>query len=210
MSNVFELKHPLGAHHLSLLRDVQTPAALFRNQIQLLSMLLAMRATEDLNLEPIEIRTPLCTMTGQRLAERVAIVPILRAGLGLLEPMLQLLPDAEVWHLGMYRDETTAKPVEYYCKLPSANPAHVGMVLDPMLATGGSLRAAVGALRRWGVQDIRVVSVIAAPEGIRMFHEEFPDVRVYVAAIDEELNTHKFIVPGLGDAGDRMFNTQNP
>jgi len=170
-------------------------------------MLLAVRATEDLAVESTTIQTPLTSMQGQRLAHRVAIVPILRAGLGLIEPVLQLLPDAEVWHLGMYRDEATAQPVEYYCKLPSDNPAHVGLVLDPMLATGGSIRAAVSALRRWGVRDIRVLSVIAAREGVRLLHSEHPDVRLYVAAIDEELNSLKFIVPGLGDAGDRMFNT---
>ncbi len=210
MNDVVELNHPLGAHHLSILRNVRTSPAQFRTQIQLLSMLLAVRVTEDLVLEPYTVETPLCSMQGQRLAHRVAIVPILRAGLGLIEPVLQLLPEAEVWHLGMYRDEATALPVEYYCKLPADNPAHVGLVLDPMLATGGSVRAAVGALRRWGVQDIRVLSVIAAREGIQLFHSEFPDVRVYIAAIDEELNASKFIVPGLGDAGDRMFNTQHP
>lgn len=207
MRPVYELEHPLAAHHLSILRDVSTSPPLFRLQIHLLSMLLAVKATEDLELGPSEVTTPLCRMQGKKLAHRIAIVPILRAGLGLIEPVLQLLPDAEVWHLGMYRDEATAKPVEYYCKLPKENPARVGMVLDPMLATGGSVRAAVGALRRWGVEDIRVLSVIASKEGIDRFHEEYPEVRVYVAAIDPELNDHKFIVPGLGDAGDRMFNT---
>jgi uracil phosphoribosyltransferase len=205
--NVVELDHPLAAHHLSILRDVKTTPSQFRTQIQLLSMLLAVRATDDLLLEPCSVQTPIQPMVGKRIASRVAIVPILRAGLGLVEPVLQLLPDAEVWHLGMYRDEATAQPVEYYCKLPADNPSHVGMVLDPMLATGGSVRAAVGALKRWGVQDIRVLSVIAAKEGIDLFQQEYPDVKVYVVAIDSELNSHKFIVPGLGDAGDRMFNT---
>lgn len=207
MSNAVALDHPLAAHHLSVLRDVNTTPSQFRTQIHLLSMLLAVKATDDLMLMDSEVKTPIKTMVGKKLANRVAIVPILRAGLGLIEPVLQLLPDAEVWHLGMYRDEATAQPVEYYCKLPADNPAHVGMVLDPMLATGGSVRAAVGALKRWGVKDIRVLSVIAAQEGIDLFHSEYPDVRVYVAAIDPELNSHKFIVPGLGDAGDRMFNT---
>lgn len=207
MSNAVALDHPLAAHHLSVLRDVKTTPSQFRTQIHLLSMLLAVKATDDLMLMDSEVKTPIQTMVGKKLAHRVAIVPILRAGLGLIEPVLQLLPDAEVWHLGMYRDEATAQPVEYYCKLPADNPAHVGMVLDPMLATGGSVRAAVGALKRWGVKDIRVLSVIAAQEGIDLFHSEYPDVRVYVAAIDPELNSHKFIVPGLGDAGDRMFNT---
>ncbi len=207
MTTLFALDHPLAVHHLSILRDEKTNPAQFRNQIHLLSMLLAVYATNDLVLEDCMVQTPIQEMSGKRLAHRVAIVPILRAGLGLVEPVLQLLPDAEVWHLGMYRDEATAQPVEYYCKLPTDNPAQVGMVLDPMLATGGSVRAAVGALKRWGVKDIRVLSVIAADEGIKLFHSEYPDVRVYVAAIDAELNSQKFIVPGLGDAGDRMFNT---
>lgn len=207
MQRLFELDHPLAAHHLTILRDAATPPPLFRTQVRLLSMLLAVRATEDLVLEPASITTPLTQMEGKRLSGAVAIVPILRAGLGLVEPVLELLPDAQVWHLGMYRDEATAMPVEYYSKLPKENPARVGFVLDPMLATGGSVRAAVAALKRWGVGDVRVLSVIAAREGIERFHTEHPDVRVYVAAVDEVLNPHKYIVPGLGDAGDRMFNT---
>ena len=189
MSKTVELHHPLAKHHLAILRDQSTPPVLFRNQIRLLSMLLAVRATEDLSLT-------------------IAIIPILRAGLGLVEPILELIPNAEVWHLGMYRDEETAKPIEYYCKLPKDDPAQVGFVLDPMLATGGSIRVAVAALKRWGVQDVRVLSVIAAPEGIRALREEHPDVSIYVGAIDQELNDQKFIVPGLGDAGDRIFKTK--
>jgi uracil phosphoribosyltransferase len=207
MHNVFELNHPLAAHHLSILRDTSTSPTQFRTQIHLLAMLLAVRATDDLLLQTTPIQTPLTAMSGMRLSQRIGIVPILRAGLGLVEPMLQLLPEAAVWHLGMYRDEATSQPVEYYCKLPEVNAVDVGLVLDPMLATGGSIKAAVMALMRWGVQDIRVLSVIAARPGIEQFHNEYPNVRVYVAAIDPELNNHKFIVPGLGDAGDRMFNT---
>ena len=208
MQHVFELTHPLAAHHLSILRDTSTSSSQFRTQIHLLGMLLAVRATDDLLLAPTMVKTPLTEMTGHRMTQRIGIVPILRAGLGLVEPVLQLLPDAEVWHLGMYRDEATAQPVEYYCKLPSGNAVDVGLVLDPMLATGGSIKAAVQALKRWGVQDIRVLSVIAAKPGVEQFHEEFPDVKVYVATIDPVLNATKFIVPGLGDAGDRMFNTE--
>ena len=208
MQNVFELTHPLAAHHLSILRDVSTTPTQFRTQIHLLAMLLAVRATDDLGLEPSTVQTPLTQMTGNRLAQRIGIVPILRAGLGLVEPVLQLIPDAAVWHLGMYRDEATALPVEYYCKLPAGNAVDVGLVLDPMLATGGSIRAAVVALKRWGVQDIRVLSVLAAKQGVEQFHQDFPEVKVFVAGIDPELNSHKFIVPGLGDAGDRMFNSQ--
>ena len=209
MQHVFELTHPLAAHHLSILRDTSTSSSQFRTQIHLLGMLLAVRATDDLLLAPTMVKTPLTEMTGHRMTQRIGIVPILRAGLGLVEPVLQLLPDAEVWHLGMYRDEATAQPVEYYCKLPSGNAVDVGLVLDPMLATGGSIKAAVQALKRWGVQDIRVLSVIAAKPGVEQFHEEFPDVKVYVATIDPVLNATKFIVPGLGDAGDRMFNTEH-
>ncbi len=207
MHNVFELTHPLAVHHLSILRDIQTNPAQFRNQIHLLAMLLAVRATDDLGLKPSEVQTPLTKMTGGRMVQRIGIVPILRAGLGLVEPVLQLIPEAAVWHLGMYRDEATAQPVEYYCKLPNGNAVDIGLVLDPMLATGGSIRAAVLALKRWGVPDIRVLSVLAAKQGVEQFHQEFPEVKVYVAGIDPELNSHKFIVPGLGDAGDRMFNT---
>ncbi len=207
MQNVFELTHPLAVHHLSILRDIRTNPAQFRTQIHLLAMLLAVRATDDLGLQSCEVQTPLTAMSGGRMAQRIGIVPILRAGLGLVEPVLQLIPDAAVWHLGMYRDEATAQPVEYYCKLPNGNAVDVGLVLDPMLATGGSIRAAVLALKRWGVPDIRVLSVLAAKEGVEQFHRDFPEVKVYVAGIDPELNAHKYIVPGLGDAGDRMFNT---
>ncbi|MFN6129506.1 MAG: uracil phosphoribosyltransferase [Planctomycetota bacterium] len=207
MQTTYELDHPLAAHHLSILRDVTTPPPLFRTQVRLLAMLLAVKATEDLDLESVTVTTPLTRMEGRRLTGKIAIVPILRAGLGLVEPVLELLPEAQVWHLGMYRDEATAMPVEYYSKLPKDNPARVGFVLDPMLATGGSVRAAVSALKRWGVGDVRVLSVIASREGIERFHAEHPDARVYVAAVDEELNPHKYIVPGLGDAGDRIFNT---
>jgi uracil phosphoribosyltransferase len=208
MSKIVELHHPLAKHHLAILRDRSTPPGLFRYQIRLLSMLLAVRATEDLSLTGFEIETPLTRMRVSRIAQRIAIIPILRAGLGLVEPILELIPNAEVWHLGMYRDEQTAKPIEYYCKLPKDDPAQVGFVLDPMLATGGSIRVAVAALKRWGVTDVRVLSVIAAPEGIRALHEEHPDVSIYVGAVDQELNEQKFIVPGLGDAGDRIFNTR--
>lgn len=206
-SRVHQLAHPLSAHHLTILRDVTTPPAIFRSQVQRLATLLAVYATEDLNLVSKSIATPLTQHVGQCLAVKIAIVPILRAGLSMVEPVLHLLPDAEVRHLGMYRDEETAKPVEYYRKLPRGFPADVGLILDPMLATGGSIRMAVAALKDWGVKDIRVISLIAAPEGIKLLHEEAPDVPLYVAGVDECLNAQKFIVPGLGDAGDRIFNT---
>ncbi len=170
-------------------------------------MLLAVYATEDLAVKPKRINTPLVSHDGKTLAVRVAIVPILRAGLAMVEPVLQLLPEAEVRHLGMYRDEATSLPVEYYRKLPEGDPVDVALILDPMLATGGSIRMAVDAMKRWGVKDVRVLSLIAAPEGIKLLYAEAPEVRLFVASVDERLDANKFIVPGLGDAGDRIFNT---
>ncbi len=205
--DVFQLKHPMAAHHLTILRDRHTPPMIFRGQVNRLAMLLAVYATEDLTLKPKPIETPLVAHEGCELSVSMAIVPILRAGLSMVEPVLQLLPDAEVRHLGMYRDEATAQPVEYYRKLPDGKPADVALILDPMLATGGSIRMAVSALKLWGVKDVRVLSLIAAPEGIDLLHSEHPDVPLFIASRDQCLNEHKFIVPGLGDAGDRIFNT---
>jgi uracil phosphoribosyltransferase len=208
MSQLVILKHPLAAHHLSIIRDAATPSSLFRQQIQRAATLLAFAATEDLPLVSRPVITPLTTTTGQQLACRIALVPILRAGLGLVDPLQSLLPEAEVWHLGMYRDEATAQPVEYYCKLPEADPCDVGFVLDPMLATGGSLLSAIDTLMRWGCRDIRVLSVIASQPGIERLQQQYPDLRIFVCAVDPELDHRNYIVPGLGDAGDRMFNTR--
>ena len=207
MEGVIEVKHPLVDHHLTILRDTTTPPSLFRQQTHRLAALLAYAATEDLPLQDKQIKTPITEMTGSELSCRIAIVPILRAGLGLIDPLQDLLPDAEVWHLGMYRDEKTARPVEYYCKLPEGGACDVGFVLDPMLATGGSVVSAIEALERWGCPDIRVLSVIASRPGVERLQEAFPMVRIFVSSIDPELNEDKFIVPGLGDAGDRIFNT---
>lgn len=207
MDGVFEIGHPLVGHHLTILRDKNTPPSLFRQQTQRLATLLAYASTEDLPLQNKRITTPLVEMDGRELAVKIALVPILRAGLALVEPLQNLLPEAEVWHLGMYRDEKTATPVEYYCKLPDSGAVDVAFVLDPMLATGGSVVSAIDALHRWGCPDIRVLSVIASKPGIDRLQREFPAIRIFVAAIDPELNEHKFIVPGLGDAGDRIFNT---
>lgn len=208
MGQLVVLNHPLVAHHLSILRAKETPPYLFRQQIERLSMLLAYKVTEALPTEDCMIETPVAAMKSQRISARIALVPILRAGLGLVNPLLNLLPDAEVWHLGMYRDEATAKPVEYYCKLPADGATDIAIVLDPMLATGGSTRMAIMTLKKWGVKDIRVFSVIAAQPGVDEVIREFPDVSIFVCHVDPELNQHKFIVPGLGDAGDRIFNTQ--
>lgn len=146
-------------------------------------------------------------MTGKELLPRIALVPILRAGLGMTEPLLDLLPTAEVWHLGLYRDEATARPVEYYCKIPKERPVDVAIVLDPMLATGGSAMIALNTLQKWGVRSIKLIAAIAASEGIKAVTDQSPQTQIYVGAIDRELNAQKFIVPGLGDAGDRTFNT---
>lgn len=207
MQPAIEVSHPLVRHHLSRLRDATTSPAEFRQLIQRLAVLLAYEATKDLSLEPIEVQTPLTITTCHTLSQRIGLVPILRAGLGLVDPILNLIPSAEVWHLGLYRDEATALPVEYYSKLPQTRPVDVALLLDPMLATGGSALAALGALQRWGVKQVKVLSVIASREGVDTVQREFPDAQIFVCVIDPELNSRKFIVPGLGDAGDRIFNT---
>jgi uracil phosphoribosyltransferase len=204
---LFEVHHPLIRHHLSRLRDKQTPPAEFRQLVQRLAVLLAYEATKDLAIQPIEIETPLTRMTGQALAQRIGLIPILRAGLGMVDPILNLIPTAEVWHLGLYRDEETAQPVEYYSKLPETEPVDVALVVDPMLATGGSATAALEAMERWGVPKLKVLSIIASQAGLEAVREAFPAAEIFVCTIDPELNSRKFIVPGLGDAGDRIFNT---
>jgi len=205
--SVHVLDHPLARHHLSRLRSVDTSPAEFRLHLRQLVTLLACEATRDLVTSETRIETPLCGTTGHALAQRVALVPILRAGLGMVDPLLELIPAAVVWHLGIYRDEETARPVEYYSKLPEQNPPDVALVLDPMLATGGSVRAALAKLKHWGVPRIRVLSIIAARPGVDRVLGEFPDVAIHTCAVDPELNDRQFIVPGLGDAGDRMFGT---
>lgn len=207
MSLLVEVKHPLIRHHLARLRDKQTPPPEFRQLVQRLAALLAYEATKDLTLRPLEIETPLTPMTAQALSQRIGLVPILRAGLGMVDPILNLIPSAEVWHLGLYRDEATALPIEYYSKLPQTEPVDVALLVDPMLATGGSATAALAALKRWGVQKVKVLSIIASQIGIEAVQSQFSDAEIYVCAIDPELDSRKFIVPGLGDAGDRIFNT---
>lgn len=206
-SHVFRLEHPLVEHHLCEIRNATTRSGAFRLAIGRLAMLLGVRATDDLPTRPIRVRTPLADADCQQLAVRVGIVPILRAGLGMVDPLLVLLPDAEVWHLGLYRNEETAEPISYYDKLPIGGAPDVVMLLDPMLATGGSIVLAIQRLREWGVKDIRVVSIIASQPGIDRVASTFPDVRIYVATIDPMLDERSYIVPGLGDAGDRIFDT---
>lgn len=207
MERVVELDHPLASHHLGRLRDRRTPAAEFRAIVRRLTALLCAEATRDLPLRPCRIETPMTAMEGHELSERMAVVPILRAGLGMIDPVLEMLPDAEVWVLGLYRDERTLTPVEYYSKIPADDPPPMALVVDPMLATGGSAKAAIDVIGRWGVERIKLLSLIAAPEGLELIAREHPAVRTYVCAIDEKLNEQGFILPGLGDAGDRIFNT---
>jgi len=208
LTSVHHLRHPLIDHHLALLRDRATEPPEFRLLVQRLAMLLAYEATQDLSLLPIEVHTPMTYTTGHVLRERVGLVPILRAGLGMVDPLLQLIPTAEVWHLGVYRDESTAQPVEYYSKIPETGPVDVGLVLDPMLATGGSINSAIAALKSWNVPRIKVLSIIASQPGVEAVQSRHPDVQIFACAIDPELDARKYIVPGLGDAGDRIFNTR--
>ena len=201
------VEHPLIKRHVTELRSTTTPPADFRNLVSRLAALLAYEATKDLNLMPVEVETPMAKTTGHQLSESIGIVPILRAGLGMVEPVLDFLPSAEVWHLGLYRDESTAEPVEYYSRLSDGHPVDVALVLDPMLATGGSAIAALETLKQWGAKRTKILSIIASEFGIQRIAEESTDTQVYVCAIDPILNDDKFIVPGLGDAGDRIFNT---
>ncbi len=207
MSGVFEVQHPLIACHLTRLRDKSTPPPEFRQLVNRLASLVAYEATKDLRTETVRVQTPLTTTDGQRLTQRIGLIPILRAGLAMVDPVLELIPSAEVWHLGLYRDEETAKPVKYYSKLPPEQPVDVALILDPMLATGGSVVAALTTLRDWGVPHVKLLSLIAAEEGVKLVESTFPDSQIYVCHIDADLNDRKFIVPGLGDAGDRIFNT---
>ena len=207
MAGVFEVSHPLIQNHLAVLRDVSTGPAEFRLLIQRLAVLLGYEATKDLVVEPIDVHTPLAMAAGHRLTQRVGLVPILRAGLGMVDPLLNLLPAAEVWHLGLYRDETTAQPVEYYRRFSETDPVDVALILDPMLATGGSAGLALATLREWRVPAVKLLSVIASRKGIREVEAAFPETQIYVCAIDSDLDEQNFIVPGLGDAGDRIFNT---
>lgn len=204
---VFESQHPLVAHKVTKLRDVNTEAHKFRGLIREVSALLTYEATQDLRTETVDVTTPLRETRGLELRDNIGLVPILRAGLGMVEGVWELMPTAEVWHIGLYRDERTLQPVEYYNKLPVEPTVSLCLVLDPMLATGGSATATVGILKEWGVQRIKFVGVIGAPEGIEALHQDHPEVPIYLGVIDEGLNDHGFILPGLGDAGDRQFGT---
>jgi uracil phosphoribosyltransferase len=206
MGNVVELKHPLVQHHLTVLRDRSTPPHQFRQHVRYLSVLLAYEATHDLPLRPIRVETPLASAEGQELDCRIALVPILRAGLGLSDAIQDLIPQAEVRHLGFSRDESSCQPVEYYQNF-SNPPPDIAFIVDPMLATGGTACAAIDQVKTWGVKQISLLSLLAAPEGIKQVTDAHPDLPIYTCAIDERLNEKAYIVPGLGDAGDRIFNT---
>lgn len=207
MANVFASQHPLVAHKLSRMRDKRTDPKKFRELVREIAALLAYEATADLLTVPRQIETPLSQMTGAELKEKIGLVPILRAGLGMVEGFWELMPTAEVWHIGLYRDEKTLQPVQYYNKLPVEPTVSVCLILDPMLATGGSAVATTNIVKRWGVRKIKFVGLIGAPEGIALMQKAHPDVPIYLAAIDDHLNEHGYIVPGLGDAGDRQFGT---
>jgi uracil phosphoribosyltransferase len=205
--NLHISNHPLARHKLTILRNQTTEPKKFRQVVRELAMMLVLDATADLQLTPLPITTPLSETTGYKLAENVGLIPILRAGLGMVEGALEMLPSAQVWHIGLYRDERTLRPVEYYNKLPVSPTVQVCLVLDPMLATGGSAVATVDILKRWGAQRIKFVGLIGAPEGVQRLSQSHPDVPIYLAALDDHLNDIGYIVPGLGDAGDRQFGT---
>ncbi len=203
------MDHPLIQHKLAFIRDVNTTPKEFRELVEEVSMLMAYEVTRDLPLEDVKVQTPLemanCKVTS---GKALGIVPILRAGLGMVAGMLRLVPNAKVGHIGVYRDHDTLKPVEYYCKLPADAPERQIIVCDPMLATGGSANMAINFIKERGVKNIKLMCLIAAPEGVRAVNEKHPDVEIFVAAVDSHLNEHAYIVPGLGDAGDRLFGTK--
>ena len=199
--------HPAVLHKLAILRNAATEPKKFREIVRELSWLLGHEALADVRVRPISVETPLETTAAFELADRIGLVPILRAGLGMVDAMLELMPTAEVWHLGLFRDERTLRPVEYYNKLPDSATVDLCLILDPMLATGGSATAAIEVLKRWGATRIKLINLIAAPEGVAAVSSAHPDVAIYCAALDRQLNDKGYILPGLGDAGDRQFGT---
>lgn len=212
MSQTFEpqiLNHPLIQHKISLMRKKETGSKDFRELASEVATLMCYEATRDLPLKEVTVETPICRCKTKMIAGRkLAIVPILRAGLGMVDGMLTLIPAAKVGHIGLYRDPETHQPVEYYCKMPSDIAERDVIILDPMLATGGSASAAITFIKGYGCKHIKLMNIIAAPEGIAVIQKDHPDVEIYVAAVDEKLNDHAYIVPGLGDAGDRIFGTK--
>ncbi len=209
MSNVYVLDHPLIQHKLAILRSKNTPVKEFRELVSEISGLMCYEATRNLPLKEVQVETPICTATCRVLAgKKLAIVPILRAGLGMVDKMVDLIPSAKIGHIGLYRDPETHLPVEYYCKLPEDIENRQVFVVDPMLATGGSAIAAIDFLKKRGCKHIIMMNIIGCPEGVKAVQDAHPDVDIYLAAMDEKLNDHAYIVPGLGDAGDRIFGTK--
>ena len=209
MSKVTVMDHPLIQHKIGIIRRKEVGSKDFRQMIGEIAMLMCYEATRNLKLQDVEIETPICTTQAKELrGKKLAVVPILRAGLGMVDGMLQMIPAAKVGHIGLYRDPETLEPVEYYCKLPADSSEREVFVVDPMLATGGSAVEAIRMLKNKGVKNIRFMCIIAAPEGVKRMQEAHPDVDVYIGALDEHLNDHGYIVPGLGDAGDRIFGTK--
>ena len=209
MSELHVLNHPMIQHKLTLMRDKDTETKDFRELLNEIAMLMAYEITRDFPLMDMEIETPICKTTSKIIAgKKICIVPILRAGLGMVDGILKLVPVARVGHIGLYRDPVTAEPVEYYCKLPNNIEERDIIVVDPMLATGGSAAAAIQMIKDRGGKNIKMMNLIAAPEGVKVVQDAHPDVDIYVAGLDEKLNDHKYIVPGLGDAGDRIFGTK--
>ncbi len=200
-------QHPLVRQKVTLLRDERTPPKVFRELVRELAMLLCYEATQNLELVSETVTTPMGTAPGERLRLRIGLVPVLRAGLGMVEGALEMIPTAQVWHIGLYRDERTLRPVTYYNKLPDQASVQLSIVLDPMLATGGSATATVDLLKRWGSPRIKYLGLIAAPEGLERLSSAHPDVDIHLGCVDERLNEIGYIVPGLGDAGDRQFGT---
>ena len=209
MEKVHVLNHPLLQHKLTILRNKDTGVKEFREIVSEIAALECYEATRDLPLEDVVVETPIATGTFKSLAgKKLAIVPILRAGLGMVDGILNLIPSAKVGHLGLYRDPETHEPVEYYCKMPADIAERNVIIVDPMLATGGSAAAAIACMKGYGCKHIKLMNILAAPDGIACIQKEHPDVDIYVAAVDEKLNEHAYIVPGLGDAGDRIFGTK--
>jgi uracil phosphoribosyltransferase len=199
--------HPLIRHKLAILRDKTTEPKKFRQLIREIAMMMLVDATIDMPTVEISVETPMGAAKGHRMGARLGLVPVLRAGLGMVDGVLEMVPYAQVWHIGLYRDEHTLRPVEYYNKLPIQPTVDVCLVLDPMLATGGSASATIDILKRWGARTIKYLGLIGAPEGVARLHADHPDVPIYLAALDERLNENGYILPGLGDAGDRQFGT---
>ncbi len=209
MSKITVMSHPLISHKITVLRSVETTCKEFRELVEEIAMLMGYESLRDLPLEDVEVETPICKTTSKILSgKKLAIVPILRAGLGMVNGMLALVPSARVGHIGLYRDHETLEPHEYYCKLPDDIENRLVILLDPMLATGGSASAAIDFIKQRGCNHIKLMSIIAAPEGIARLEKDHPDVEIYVGCVDEKLNENGYIVPGLGDAGDRIFGTK--